>query len=62
MANFHDISESVPGIVTSCEFKFVKTKVCHNILLIAVNFNKNIQEIDWVTVINLWPQANNVYI
>ena len=61
MANFHDIFESVPGIVTSYVVNFLKTKVCNNILLIAAHFNKNIQEIDWATVINLWPETNNVY-
>ena len=62
MANFHYIFESVPGIVTPYEVNFLKTKMYNNILLIAANVNKNIQEIDWATVINLWPNTNNLYI
>ena len=62
MANLHYISESVPGIVTAYEVNFLKTKMYNNILLIAANVNKNIQEIDWATVINLWPNTNDLYI
>ena len=46
VANFHDILESLPGIITSYEVNLLKTEVRHNLRLIAANFIKNIQYID----------------
>ena len=54
MANFHDIFESLPGIVTTYEVNLLKTKVCNNLRLIGANVNKNIQEIDRAMVISVW--------
>ena len=54
VANFHDILESLPGIVTSYEVNLLKTKVRRNLRLIAANVMKNMQGIDWTMVISLW--------
>ena len=42
MGNFHVISESLPGIVTSYEGILSKTKVYNNLRLGVVNVTKNI--------------------
>ena len=46
VANFRDILESLPGIVKSYEVNLLKTKVSHNLRLVAANVIKNMQEID----------------
>ena len=57
VANFHDIFESLPGIVTSYEGNLLKTKVRHNLRLTAADFLKNMQDIDWT--IGDSPVASN---
>ena len=47
IVNFHDSFESLPGIITSYEVNLLKTKMLHNLRLIAANVIKNIQETDW---------------
>ena len=61
MANFHDIFESLPGIVTTYEVNLLKTKVCNNLRLFGPNVNTNIHEIARAMLISVWP-LTKVYI
>ena len=54
VGKFHLIWESLPGIVTSHGGNLLKLKMklkmCNNLLLIATNFMKIMQEIDWTVM------------
>ena len=51
-ASFHRTCESLPGIVTPYGVNLLKPKVCNNLRLIASNFIKIKQGIDWTMFLN----------